>query len=165
MTDQSQNSTGKKRGRKSRWKGSLSDFLLAWEKHKEAKEADMFVSSKEVKTGAAGGTTTKYSQRPYSINGFANELGYSRWEHMKVEMLKKGEGYAEACDLIETEFAERLDLLAMTGAINPIYTARIRRLCDKQVVEHEGEITTRSAEKPCSAEEAAAHFASWNAQI
>lgn len=165
MTDQSQQIAGKKRGKKSRWKGSLSDFLLAWEKHKEAKEADMFEVTKEVRTGAAGGTTKKYAQRPYSVNGFARELGYSRWDNMKVEMLKKGDGYAEACEIIETEFAERLDLLAMTGAINPIYTARIRRLCDKQVVEHEGEITTRSAEKQCSAEEAAAHFAEWSAKI
>lgn len=165
MENTSQIAEKRKGGRKSRWKGSASDFLALWEKHKAAKEADLFVSSKEVRTGAAGGTTTKYAQRPYSINGFAREIGYSKWENMKVEMLKKGAGYAEACEIIETEFAERLDLLAMTGAINPIYTARIRRLCDKQVVEHEGEITTRSAEKQCSAEEAAAHFASWNAQI
>lgn len=147
--------------RVSKWKGSLSDFLSEWEEYKKTKDSDLFMYTKEI--SARNGTTTKFSQRPYFLSEFARKLGYTRWENLKQGLKKRG--YEDAFQMIEDEWAERLDFLAMTGAINPLYAMRLRHLSDKQVVEHEGEVTTRTAEKQCSAEEAQAHFLEWSSKI
>lgn len=161
MNDLVKTSEKPKGGRRSRWRGSLSDFLDAWERYKAEKDANLFMYTKE--TSAKQGTTQKFAQRPYFLNEFARSLNYTRWENLKQGL--KRAGFEEAFQQIEDEWGERLDFLAMTGAINPMYAARIRHLSDKQVVEHEGEVTTRTAERPCTAEEAAAHFASWSEKI
>ena len=151
----------RKGGRQPKFKGSLSSFLDAWEKYKESTNANPFMYAKE--ESDQKGVVKKYAQRPYFTLEFARSLGYTRWPHLK-EGLRKA-GFEEAFAMIEDEVNERLDFLAMTGAINPMYAARLRHLSDKQVVEHEGEVTTRQAEKQCSAEEAQAHFLDWSSKI